>query len=196
MSDSLQSHGLGVSLSMGFSRQEYLSGLPCPPAGDFPDPGIEPTLRMSPALASGFFTTSATGEAPYTNMPKTKNERYIYIYFQTQQCFLHTVGILHRLNKTFPEKHSIYMKSIRYIFRYSYTFREGNEEWAQSQRKKQDFINHLIWIRTRIQHEKLKRGSMIIRKVHIKQIHLKQRPNIMVNSGNKKFDRDILLKIF
>ena len=29
-------------LSMGFSRQEYWSGLPCPPLGDLPDPGIEP----------------------------------------------------------------------------------------------------------------------------------------------------------
>ena len=29
-------------LSMGFSRQEYWSGLPCPPAGVLPDPGIEP----------------------------------------------------------------------------------------------------------------------------------------------------------
>ena len=63
-------------------------------------------------------------------------------------------------------------------------------------KKQQDFTNHLIWIRTRIQREKLKWGSMIIRKVHIKQIHLKQRPNTMVNSGNKKFDRDILLKNF
>ena len=52
-------------LSMGFSRQEYWSGLPCPPRGDFPDPGIEPTSLVSPALAGGFFTTSATWEAPY-----------------------------------------------------------------------------------------------------------------------------------
>ena len=50
---------------MGFSRQEYWSGLPCPPAGDFPNPGIEPTSLVSPALAGGFFTTSATWEAPY-----------------------------------------------------------------------------------------------------------------------------------
>ena len=48
-------------LSMGFSRQEYWSGLPCPPAGDLPDPGIEPA---SPALPGGFFATSATWEAP------------------------------------------------------------------------------------------------------------------------------------
>ena len=46
-------------LSMGFSRQEYWSGLPCPPPGDLPDPGIEPASPVSPALAGGFFTTSA-----------------------------------------------------------------------------------------------------------------------------------------
>ena len=50
-------------LSMAFSRQEYWSGLPCPPSGDLPDPGIKATLLMSPALAGGFFTTSATWEA-------------------------------------------------------------------------------------------------------------------------------------
>ena len=47
----------------GFSRQEYWSGMPCPPPGDLPNPGIEPTSLMSPALAGGFFTTSATWEA-------------------------------------------------------------------------------------------------------------------------------------
>ena len=40
-------------LSMEFSRQEYWSGLLCPPPGDLPNPGIEPT---SPALAGKFFT--------------------------------------------------------------------------------------------------------------------------------------------
>ena len=46
--------------SMGFSRQEYWSGWPCPPPGNLPNPGIE---LMSPALSGGFFTTSATWEA-------------------------------------------------------------------------------------------------------------------------------------
>ena len=50
-------------LSMGFSRQEYWSGLPCPPPGDLPHPGIKPTSLMSPASAGGFFTASATWEA-------------------------------------------------------------------------------------------------------------------------------------
>ena len=49
-----------ASLSMGFSRQEYWSGLPCPPPGDLPDPGTELLSLMSPALVGGFFTTSAT----------------------------------------------------------------------------------------------------------------------------------------
>ena len=38
-------------LSMGFSRQEFWSGLPCPPPGDLPDPGIEPVSLRLPALA-------------------------------------------------------------------------------------------------------------------------------------------------
>ena len=44
-------------LSMEFSRQEYWSGFPCPPPGDLPKPGVKP---LSPALAGGFFATSAT----------------------------------------------------------------------------------------------------------------------------------------
>ena len=50
-------------LSMEFSRQEYWSGLPCPPPDGIPDPGIKPMSFMSPALAGGFFTISSTWEA-------------------------------------------------------------------------------------------------------------------------------------
>ena len=50
-------------LSIGFSRQEYWSELPCPPPGDLPDTGIKPVSLMSLALAGGFFTTSAIWEA-------------------------------------------------------------------------------------------------------------------------------------
>ena len=38
-------------LFLGFSRQEYWSGLPCPPSGHLPDPGIKSTSLMSPSLA-------------------------------------------------------------------------------------------------------------------------------------------------
>ena len=45
-------------LFMGFSKQEYWSGLPCPPPESLPDPGIERVFLTSPTLAGGFFTTS------------------------------------------------------------------------------------------------------------------------------------------
>ena len=56
-------------LSMGFSRQEYWSGLPFPSPGDLPDPGIEPRC---PELASGFSTTEPPGK-PLSNLldPRT-----------------------------------------------------------------------------------------------------------------------------
>ena len=44
-------------LSMGFSRQEYWSGLSFPSPGDLPNPVVEPVSLVSPALAGGFFTT-------------------------------------------------------------------------------------------------------------------------------------------
>ena len=50
---------LQAPLSMGFSRQEYWSGLPYPLPGDLPDPGIQPTSLTSSVLAGKFFTTSA-----------------------------------------------------------------------------------------------------------------------------------------
>ena len=46
-------------LSVGFPRQGYWSGLPCPPPGDLPNPGIKPMSLAFPTLAGGFFTTPA-----------------------------------------------------------------------------------------------------------------------------------------
>ena len=47
---------------MGFSRQEYWGGLPCPPPGDLPSPGIEPVSPVSLALGGGFSTTVLPGK--------------------------------------------------------------------------------------------------------------------------------------
>ena len=44
--DPMDCIALQAPLSMGFSRQEYWSRLPCPPPGDLPDPGIEPDSLM------------------------------------------------------------------------------------------------------------------------------------------------------
>ena len=48
-------------------RDTRTFGLLCPLPGDLPDPGIKPVSLMSPALAGGFFTTSATWEAPFSH---------------------------------------------------------------------------------------------------------------------------------
>ena len=57
-------------LALGLSRQEYGSGLPCPPPGDLPDLGFEPKSLISPALEVDSFTTEPPGKpgVQLTNM--------------------------------------------------------------------------------------------------------------------------------
>ena len=69
---------------MGFSKQEYWSGLPCSAPGDLPDPGIELASLMSPAFGGRFFTTSATRETlldawEYTKMNSDKVPTFILV---------------------------------------------------------------------------------------------------------------------
>ena len=52
--------------SVGFSREEYWNGLPCPLPWDLPSPGTEPASLTSPALAGKFFTTTATWEIQWS----------------------------------------------------------------------------------------------------------------------------------
>ena len=59
-------------LSMGCARQEYWSGLPFPPPGDLPNPGIELMFSAAPALARGFFTAEPS-EKPYIQDIMTLN---------------------------------------------------------------------------------------------------------------------------
>ena len=64
-------------VSMGFSSQEYWSGLPFLSAGDLPDPGIKSTSLISPALAGGFFTIS-----PPHGRPNEYDKK-----FHSHKCF-------------------------------------------------------------------------------------------------------------
>ena len=72
-------------LSMGFSRQEYWSGLPCPPPGDLPDAGIELVSLMSPALAGRFLTASANWEALTSLAAVQKQPQTTWVW-----CFIGT----------------------------------------------------------------------------------------------------------
>ena len=71
-------------LSMGFSRQEYWSGLPFPSPGYLPDPGIEP---LSLALTSSFFITS-TWEAPWTFNVSQLLYFFYLSYIESSFCHL------------------------------------------------------------------------------------------------------------
>ena len=61
--DSTDGSPPGSSVQGGLSRQVCWSGLPCPPSGELPNPGTESMSLKSPALADGFFATSATWDA-------------------------------------------------------------------------------------------------------------------------------------
>ena len=80
-----------ASLSMEFSREEYSSELPFPTPGALPNPWIEPTSPVSPALAGGFFTTAPPGKPKYIKsdfflgyfmstiyINKTSNIKYLF----------------------------------------------------------------------------------------------------------------------
>ena len=77
-------------LSMGFSRQEYWSGLPCPSPGDIPDPGMEPECLAASALATGFPSPAPPGEAPTKarRLPKAEiSRRLSFIFMLKILCF-------------------------------------------------------------------------------------------------------------
>ena len=65
-----------ASLSIGFPRQKYWSGLPFPSPGDLPNPGIEPT---SPALASRAFTTDPPAKPRDYDTMMIKKEKEIIV---------------------------------------------------------------------------------------------------------------------
>ena len=67
--------------SMGFFRQEYWSGLPCPAPGDLPNPGIKPPSLMSPVLAGRFFTTSATWEEFLASLYRLREHRSYKVHW-------------------------------------------------------------------------------------------------------------------
>ena len=88
-------------LSMGFSRQEYWSGLPCPLPGDLPNPGIEPSSHTSPTLADGFLTSSITWEVHAGHYPQVNyvseveivNIAFITLYIPSSNT--HTLMSIH-----------------------------------------------------------------------------------------------------
>ena len=82
-------------LSMGFSRQEYWSGLPCPPPGDFPNPGVEP---RSPALQSYSVLSEPPGQPKNTGMGGLSLLQEIFLTQESNRGLLHCRRILYQLS--------------------------------------------------------------------------------------------------
>ena len=90
-------------LSMGFSRQEHWSGLPCTPLGDLPNPGIEPASHASPDCRQIIYHW-ATREFWYTwqvyLINKYLTTSYQYTHIHISCCFLHNLNTMWRKTET------------------------------------------------------------------------------------------------
>ena len=98
-----------ASLSMGFSRQEYWSGLPFPSPGDLPDPGIEP---RSPALQADTLPSELPGkpERPNNNI---KNCNCIINEMLYAHCIVSLMDFLRKLHSAVKLKEMRQMKFMR-----------------------------------------------------------------------------------
>ena len=82
-------------LSMGFSRQEYWSGLPCPPPGDCPNPGIKPG---SPTLQADSLLSEPPEKPKNTGMGSLFLLQGNFLTQESNQGFLHCRQILYQLS--------------------------------------------------------------------------------------------------
>ena len=111
-------------LSMGFSRQEEGSGLPCPPPGDLPNPETESLSLTSLALAGRFFTTSTTWEAQHNGEEYEKEFYYMCIcslnhfavqWELTQHCKSRRKSTIYRWNKIVPSGKGKIFKGLHFL---------------------------------------------------------------------------------
>ena len=82
-------------LSMGILRQEYWSGLPCPPSGDLPNPGIEP---RSPALQVNSLPSEPSEKPNNTGVGSLSLLQGIFLIQESKQGLLHCRQILYQLS--------------------------------------------------------------------------------------------------
>ena len=83
-------------LSMGFSRQEHCSGLPCPPPGDLPGPGIELSSPLSPALQVDSLYTELS-EKPIFFLPQNFSSSNVSSLNKDITNILHSVACTRKL---------------------------------------------------------------------------------------------------
>ena len=105
MSDSLRPHGLQPAwllCPLGFSRQDYWSGLPCPPPGDLPNPGIKPRF---PTLLVDSLPSEPPGKPKNTGVGSLSLLQGIFPIQESNWGLLHCRWILYQLNHKGSLKH-------------------------------------------------------------------------------------------
>ena len=119
-------------LSMGFSRQEYWSGLPFSSPRNLPDPGIKPMSHV-PALTGGFFNSSAIWKAPHTAVVVLNGagrsgawREEILLLSLCWGCWYHTI-IEPCLNTAPVAQRAIHTHSIKTTTRWAKLFTEGKK---------------------------------------------------------------------
>ena len=117
MSDSLQPHGLQLARLLcpwGFSRQEYWSGLLCPPQGDLPNPGIEP---RSPTLQVDSLPAEPLGKPKNTRVGSLSLLQRIFPTQESNWGLLHCRQILYQLSyKGSPAQELVIFNLLLYIW--------------------------------------------------------------------------------
>ena len=106
MCDCLPLHALWPTRLLcpwGFSRQEYWSGLPCPPPWDLPNPGI--ALR-TPALQVDSLPPEPSGKPKNTGVGSLSLLQGIFLTQESNQGLLHCRWILYQLNRGNSESKS------------------------------------------------------------------------------------------
>ena len=102
-----------ASLSWGFSRQEYWSGLPCPPPGDLLNPGIKP---KSPTLQMNSLLSEPPGTPKNTGMDRLSLLQGIFLTQESNQGLLHCRRLqLDSLPTELPGKPSYYIVIINNV---------------------------------------------------------------------------------
>ena len=77
---------------MGFSRQEYWSGLPCPPPGDLPDPGVESVAPVAPLLQADPLPLNHWG-SPVLLLHMSNFHMFLFVYTQNLSFEKYTLPV-------------------------------------------------------------------------------------------------------
>ena len=104
-------------LSMGFSRQEYQSGLPCPPPGDLSNPGSE--LR-SPALQADSLLSEPPRKPKNSGVGSLPLLQGNFLSQESNFDLLHCRQILYQLS--YPGSPNVYLRKTNLVIQFTYTF--------------------------------------------------------------------------